>query len=185
MQCQFFSPPFFPAPHFGESLQHIGGVDADFRHRVSPLHDKDGGQAESGNGGAGGVKIGRFQLEKADGVAAKSVHSQGDDQRFGGEFGDFFKRGAQGFSPFGKRGCGRHGEVGVASLAVAFAGFVGEAEEVGEGDGGVAVQGGEEDVAAAVKNVLGSVAVVEVNVQDGDFFWRRCPAATGRRGRRC
>ena len=53
---------------------------------------------------------------------------------------------------------------------VARAGFVGASEEVRKGKRGVAVQRREINIAALVKNVLRSVAVVKVNIQNGDFF---------------
>src|SRR4029078_8246668 len=60
------------------------------------------------------------------------------------------------------------GKIYSETRAFARARFVGVAPEVGVLGVGFGVEGDEEDVAAGVEDVLGAVAVVVVDVEDGD-----------------
>src|SRR6185437_6496684 len=62
----------------------------------------------------------------------------------------------------------RKRQVQVESRAGRGSQLIGIAREVGEGVGGVAVQRNEEHVRAIIENILSAVAVVKIDIEDGN-----------------
>ena len=137
---------------------------------VAAFLEEERGQVEGAEVVAEFLEAGEGEVEVADGVVVGGVYAEGDEEGVG--FVGFDSGGgvAQGVEPFFFGAVAGQGEVGGEGFAFAGAGFGGVAPEVGVLGVGVGVEGGEEDIAAVVEDVLRAVAVVVVDIKDGDTF---------------
>ena len=103
-------------------------------------------------------KVGDFEGHFGDRVVHVGVESGGDEDEFGSEGEDFGPRATEGGEVF-FAGC-----VGRDAVVAAVAG----GDFAGMGIGGILVGGDEEKIFLVVEDVFGAVAVVGVEIPDGD-----------------
>jgi len=151
-----------------EGLEEGGDAWADGGDVVAAFLDEEGGEVEGAEAAGDFGEGGEGEAEVADGVGVGDVGADGDEEGVGMEVGDFVQGGVEGLEPVGFGGAAREGEVDVEAGAGAIAGLLWVAPEVGVLRVGVSVQGEEEDVRSGVEDVLGAVAVVVVEVEDGE-----------------
>ena len=149
-------------------MQHIDGVDAQLLNVVTTFHDEKRGPLQFGDQFAGGQKIIGLQLEEADRILLEGAHSEGDHNRFGSELVKLFQPFLECVAPRFEPRSGKHGAVEGGAFSSALSGFLQISGEVGEGLAGVAIQREVQHILAFAEDILSAVAVVKVNVADGD-----------------
>ena len=107
-----------------------------------------------------------LEQEGTDRVELEGIDAERDDEHVGAVAGDAFQGVIQRGGPFGVPGAARQGVIDVEPVAGALAGFVRVAEKIGEFLARVAVDGHEKHIVAGIEDVLGAVAVVEVDIED-------------------
>src|ERR1700722_12187358 len=124
-----------------------------------------------GDQAAGDLREAVFgEVDLGEGVEVVGVEAGGEEEEIGVKIVEGGK------DRFVHRGlvivvgaAGGHGDVDDAAVGGAFAGFGGVAG-AGVTGGGVLMNADEEDRAVGVENGLGAVAVVDVEIDDGDFI---------------
>ncbi|CAI8721592.1 hypothetical protein EMIT0215P_110214 [Pseudomonas serboccidentalis] len=151
-------------------FQHVHRVDADFLHRVATFHDEQGWPAKGGNALAHGQVIRAVEFELRDRIVLECVDAQRHDYDVGAVAVDLVAGLIQCRAPHIPAGACRQRVVEVEAFTGAFAVLIVVTEEERKLGFRVAVDRGEQHVAARVENRLGAVAVVIVDVEDRDLL---------------
>lgn len=138
---------------------------------VATFLKDDGGIWKLADGGTDFLVVGSFERKASDGVKCVCIKARGYDEIIGGESFDGRNRFAgEGLLVFFERGSIRQDDVHIVSLACAFSHFGRVATEIGKVMSGITVYGHSEDVGILIKNILRAIAVVKVDIEDGDSF---------------
>ena len=164
--------------------QQPRGVAAERPDVVSPLLDQQGGEPQAADPVADLVQALAGDAPGAGRVGLGDVEADRDDQRLGLEPADDRQRLVEGLEVAAVEDVLGKWQVDVEALAFPLADLVGEPREIRVGEAGVAVDRDGQDVGPVEEDVLGAVAVMVVDVQDGDPP-DLLDRGIGRRSRRC
>ena len=147
-------------------LQHGGEVAAQFGAQIAAFLDDHGGQAKRSDGCADfGETTGRHG-EAGERVAHKGIEAEGKDHSIRAPLREFFQGLVEGFQEIRIAGAARQRQVEVGPLAVFHPGLGGIAPEERIKPFGMGMDRHGQHIIAVVKDALGAIAVMQVNVQN-------------------